>query len=171
MNQLIYKKGNYTEWLLPEKLYHGTTDNYIESILQQGLKINSENKNSALSLPMIYLTTSLEMAKSFAESVSYRRGGNPIILEIKSDNLESDSIGFDWNISLRLASQCMTYQKNIEIDKIIKNLIHIDQAKMLFDEPKDLTIPVVWNLKEERTKNHLKEIGYQLEEKTRKMKM
>ena len=62
MTKLIHSKGTFNEWLLPEKLYHGTSDIYLDSILKEGLKINHEDKNSMLSLPLIYLTTSLEMA-------------------------------------------------------------------------------------------------------------
>lgn len=159
MKNLIYKKGSYTEWLLPEKLYHGTTDRYIDDILEEGLKISHEKKNSALSLPLIYMTSSIEMAKNFAESVTHRKGGNPIILEIESEKLESDCIGFDWNISLRLSSQCVTYQKNILVTNIITDLKNIKQAQMLFEEPENLKIPVVWNLKESQTISHLEKIG------------
>lgn len=160
MNNLIYKKSNFNEWLLPEKVYHGTTDKYVESILKEGLKINHEEKNSALSLPLIYLTTSIEMAKDFAKSVSFKKQGNPIILEIDSESLVADSMCFDLNISLRLCSQCITYQENIKTFKVIKDLDYILPGKMIFNDPLELTTPVVWNLKEKRTIEHLKLIGY-----------
>ncbi len=124
-------------------------------------KINHEDKNSMLSLPLIYLTTSLEMASDFAKSVSHRKKGNPIVIEINSKILEADSIGFDWNISLKLCSQCITYQKSIEVNSIVKNIESIKNAKMIFDEPENLNIPVVWNMLEESTWLHLEKIGYQ----------
>ncbi len=161
MTKLIHSKGTFNEWLLPEKLYHGTSDIYLDSILKEGLKINHEDKNSMLSLPLIYLTTSLEMASDFAKSVSHRKKGNPIVIEINSKILEADSIGFDWNISLKLCSQCITYQKSIEVNSIVKNIESIKNAKMIFDEPENLNIPVVWNMLEESTWLHLEKIGYQ----------
>ena len=89
MTNLIHSKGIFNEWLLPEKLYHGTSDIYLDSILKEGLKINHEDKNSMLSLPLIYLTTSLEMASDFAKSVSHRKKGNPIVIEINSKYLSA----------------------------------------------------------------------------------
>lgn len=172
MINLINKKGNYNNWLLPDKLYHGTTDIYLESILKEGLKINHKEKNSVASMPLIYLTTSIEMAKSFGNSVAYRKKGNPIILEINSDLLEADLIGFDWNISLELSSQCITYNKEkIEVQKIITDLNNIKEAKMIFNEPQDLTTPVMWNLNEERAIKHLELIGYVKKEMIKKNKI
>lgn len=171
MNTLIYKKGNFNEWLLPNKVYHGTTDKYLNSILKDGLKINHEAKNSALSMPLIYLTTSIEMAKDFAKSVSFKKQGNPIILEIDSESLLADSIGFDLNISLRLCSQCITYQDNIKIEKVIIELNDILPCKMIFNEPQDLNTPVVWNIKEVRTREYLKSIGYELNSTNKKNKL
>lgn len=162
MSKMIHIKGIYSEWLMPEKLYHGTTDVYLENLMLEGLKINNDNKNSALSRPFVYLTSSIEMAKSFAQSVAFRKGGSPIILEVDSTTLEADYIGFDLNISLRLCTQCMTYQKRIPINNVIKELENIGEAKMLFNEPEDLNIPVVWKLNEQRTREHLKRIGYEI---------
>lgn len=160
MTNLIHKVGVYNEWLLPEKLYHGTSDIYLDSILKEGLKINHENKNSMLSLSFIYLTTSLEMAADFSKSVSHRQKGNPIIVEIDPQSLEADLIGFDLNISLMLCSQCITYQNNITIKNIIKDISSIEHGKMIFDNPENLNIPIVWNMKESRTLSHLEKIGY-----------
>ena len=93
--------------------------------------------------------------------LSVSQKGNPIVIEINSKILEADSIGFDWNISLKLCSQCITYQKNIEVNSILKNIESIKNAKMIFDEPENLNTPVVWNMLEERTWSHLEKIGYQ----------
>lgn len=160
MSELINKQGRFNEYLLPEKVYHGTSDNYLDNILKQGIRINNEQKNSALSLPYVYLTTSIEMANDFAKSVSFKKGGKPVVLEIDTNTLLADSIGFDYNISLLLCSQCITYQDNIKQFNVIKNLENLLPGKMLFNEPHELNIPVVWNLKEPRTIEHLKNIGY-----------
>lgn len=165
MSKLINKQGTYKQWLLPEKLYHGTSDIYLEDILKNGLMINHEKKNSALSLPYIYLTSSIEMAKGFAQSVAYKKSGNPIIVEIESEKLEADEIGFDVNISLRLCSQCITYNKKIDIKNIIMNVDGILPALMIFNEPEQLKVPVVWNMNEERTIQHLEKIGYKKQSK------
>lgn len=165
MTNLIHKKGSFNEYLLPEKVYHGTCDTYLDSIVKHGLKINNEQKNSALSLPYIYLTTSIEMANDFAKSVSFKKGGKPIVLEIETQSLSADSIGFDYNISLLLCSQCITYQQSINVFNVITNLDQILLGKMLFNEPNELNTPVVWNLKEPRTIQHLQNIGYQNDSK------
>ena len=165
MSKLIHMKGKYSEWLLPQKLYHGTTDVYLDGLLSEGLKINNENKNSALSMRFIYLTSSIELAKSFANSVAFKKGGKSIILEIDATTIDPDYINFDLNISLRLCTQCMTYEKSIPISKILENLDNIGQATMLFNEPEHLNVPVIWNLSEERTKEHLNHIGWKKQEK------
>ena len=167
---LIKKEGRFSSWVLPNVLYHGTTDFYLESINKEGLSIKSEQKNSALSSPSIYLTTSIEMAKHFAEVVSNRKKSNPIILEINSDELNPDLIGFDLNMSLRNCSQFITYQEKINNFKIIKELKDIKESKMIFDEPKDLSIPMVWNINEQRILNFLMENGFK-ENKQKKHKI
>lgn len=167
---LIKKEGNFCRWIMPEVLYHGTTDFYLESINKEGLLIKSEQKNSALSSPSIYLTTSIEMAKHFAEVVSNRKKSNPIILEINSDELNPDLIGFDLNMSLRHCSQFITYQEKINNFKIIKDLKDIKESKMIFDEPKDLNIPIVWDINEQRILNFLMENGFK-ENKQKKHKI
>ncbi len=167
---LIKKEGNFCRWIMPEVLYHGTTDFYLESINKEGLSIKSEQKNSALSSPSIYLTTSIEMAKHFAEVVSNRKKSNPIILEINSDELNPDLIGFDLNMSLRHCSQFITYQEKINNFKIIKDLKDIKESKMIFDEPKDLNIPIVWDINEQRILNFLMENGFK-ENKQKKHKI
>lgn len=164
MSKLIHKKGNDNEWLLPEKLYHGTTDNCLESILLSGLKINEKERNSLLSLPMVYLTTSIEMAKGFANSVAFKKGGNPIIIEIDSERLDADLIRFDWNISLLLSSQCIAYSGNIKIKEVITHLDNIKTCQMIFKEPEDINIPVVWDLKNKNTLPHIEKFGIYLKE-------
>ena len=167
---LIKKEGKFSNWVLPNFLYHGTSESYLNSIIEEGLSIKSEQKNSALSSPAIYLTTSIEMAKHFAEVVSNRKKSNPIILEINSDELNPDLIGFDLNMSLRNCSQFITYQEKINNFKIIKDLKDIKESKMIFDEPKDLSIPMVWNINEQRILNFLIENGFK-ENKQKKHKI
>lgn len=83
-------------------------------------------------MPAIYLTTSIEMAKHFAEVISNRKKSNPIILEIDSNDLNPDLIGFDLNMSLRHCSQFITYQEKIKNFKVIKDLDKIKESKMIF---------------------------------------
>lgn len=158
--ELIKKEGNFCKWIMPDVLYHGTTYYYLESINKEGLVVKSEQKNSALSIPAIYLTTSIEMAKHFAEVISNRKKSKPVILEVNSNELNPDLIGFDLNMSLKHCSQFITYQEKINNFKIIRNLEKIKESKMIFDEPKDLNIPMVWDINEKRILDFLMENGF-----------
>lgn len=169
--KLIKREGNFCKWIMPDVLYHGTTDYYLESIKKEGLVIKSEQKNSALSIPAIYLTTSIEMAKHFAEVISNRKKTNPIILEIDSNELNPDLIGFDLNMSLRYCSQFITYQEKIENFKVIKNLEKIKESKMIFDEPKELSVPMVWDINDKRVFELLIEKGFKEKNNSPKSKI
>lgn len=160
---MLQHKYEGKEWLSPDKLYHGTSDIYLDSILTEGLMFKPDQKNSSISSDFVYLTSSLEMAKSFGNSVSYRKGGKAIVLEVESKNLEAKLIDFDLNICLRFCSECIVYQGTIKKFNVIKDLSCIGDCFMLFNEPEDLNTPVVWDLSQSRAKEHLKRIGFEVD--------
>lgn len=149
--------GKFNKWILPEKLYHGTSSIFIQSLKKNGLTVN-QKRNSILSDEFsIYLTTSLSMAKSYAKTAT-KNGGNPIILEVNANNLKADNISFDYNLSRILTSEAIKYSETIKEFKIIKNLDYIKDELMNLNDPVDFNQLVVWDLTQKNVYDYIKNL-------------
>ncbi|PAU94753.1 RNA--NAD 2'-phosphotransferase [Aliifodinibius salipaludis] len=65
----------------PEKLYHGTARNNVESILADGIKARNRN--------FVHLSTTVDEARNVGG-----RHGSPVILNIKASKMHKDGIKF-----------------------------------------------------------------------------
>jgi hypothetical protein len=123
-DELLKRFGkNYNKQTkLPDKIYHGTTSQYIENILKEGLKTNSDKsvwrvKNKKY----IFFTTSFKSAEFYSNMSANLRQDNgfhdQIILEINSDRIDKDKIVFDFDFYSDFVGK-----GNDEYNKMLKSL-------------------------------------------------
>ena len=94
---------------LPEFLYHGTTSQCLDGILENGLVLNREILGIPIK-PVLFFANSVSRARFYAfmrKHVSgfapkrFRKGlfkdkGDPIILRVQTSNLDSDALRPDF---------------------------------------------------------------------------
>lgn len=137
---LVEKRGSGGVWRLPERLYHGTSDIHLLDIFENGLGGVGMERRSALSTGSLYLSSSMEFAKSYAMGSAHNRSGIPIILEVSSLDLVGDLISFDWNLCLRNCSVSIRYEGVVD-----RFLVHgvegVGEYQILFEEPDNFYEP------------------------------
>lgn len=92
----------------PKFLYHGTTSHYVDSIKKDGLILG---RPFLLSKPVLFFANSRERAKGYAfmrrhmpgfapkkfhRRFSFKGDGIPIILRVRTSDLNADALRPDW---------------------------------------------------------------------------
>jgi hypothetical protein len=89
---------NYTQRLyVPDRLWHGTTSRRLESIRVEGLRRDLP-KESMFSQDAIYFACDPRVAVDIAKSTATRRGGEPVLLSVASDDLDGRHLILDINM-------------------------------------------------------------------------
>jgi len=88
-----------TRTKMPDIVYHGTSSEYIDSILTHGLVPNPSNSQFKVYHDRyIFLTTSYVTAQRYAKgSIGNNYKADPIVLEIRSDRLDINKVQFDYD--------------------------------------------------------------------------
>lgn len=92
------------------QMYHGTTDQFLEAIAKEGLKLNAPTRNWGESLyegdraQSVYVTDNVDNAKTYARQADSNGNGNPVVLKIRiPENVtllrdEQDVGGGSWRL-------------------------------------------------------------------------
>ena len=105
-------------------LYHATKQEYLDSILTNGLLVNSGNKNwSDMYVDDgIFLAFNAKVASDYTSQVS----DNIVILKVRYDKLDGDAFEYDWNNYCEYTSDINSckYLKNIPAQdiEVVKNI-------------------------------------------------
>jgi len=122
-DEILKKYGkNFNKQIkLPDKIYHGTSSQFIEDILKKGLEPKKENTVfSVKHNKYVYFTTSFKTAERYAK-MSTARDFNlkttQVILEIDSNRIDKDKIIFDFDFYNKFVGK-----GNDTYDNQLKNL-------------------------------------------------
>ena len=107
-------------------VYHGTSSIYINNILKYGIKPNPDNTvyNNIKHKNKIFLTTDLNIAKYYAETITSIKDGDEIVLEVDFKALNKNKFVVDYDFYKQFISN-NSYKDYDDLgsfnDKIIKN--------------------------------------------------
>ena len=92
------KKENNTN--ITPRLYHGTTTNYLYSILTKGLRQIGENsKFNVVNSGYVYLTSVYETAHGYAQDYAREKGGEECIIVVDTNKINKNNIVLDYDVA------------------------------------------------------------------------
>ena len=92
------KKENNTN--ITPRLYHGTTTNYLYSILTKGLRQIGENsKFNVVNSGYVYLTSVYETAHGYAQDYAREKGGEECIIVVDTSRINKNNIVLDYDVA------------------------------------------------------------------------
>ena len=92
------KKENNTN--ITPRLYHGTTTNYLYSILTKGLRQVEENsKFKVVNTGYVYLTSVYETAHNYAQGYVREKGGEECIIVVDTNRINKNNIVLDYDFA------------------------------------------------------------------------
>lgn len=92
------KKGDNTN--IAPRLYHGTTTNYLYSILTKGLRQVEENsKFKVVNSGYVYLTSVYETAHDYAKGYVREKGGEKCIIVVDTNKIDKNNIVLDYDFA------------------------------------------------------------------------
>lgn len=92
------KKENNTN--IAPRLYHGTTTNYLYSILTKGLRQVEENsKYKVVNTGYVFLTSVYETAHDYAEGYVREKGGEECIIVVDTNRIDKNNFVLDYDFA------------------------------------------------------------------------
>ena len=92
------KKENNTN--ITPRLYHGTTTNYLYSILTKGLRqIGETSKFNVVNSGYVYLTSVYETAHGYAQDYAREKGGEECIIVVDTSRINKNNIVLDYDVA------------------------------------------------------------------------
>ena len=92
------KKNDNTN--ITPRLYHGTTTNYLYSILTKGLRQIEENsKFKVVNSGYVYLTSVYETAHNYAQGYVREKGGEECIIVVDTNKIDKNNIVLDYDFA------------------------------------------------------------------------
>ena len=92
------KKENNTN--IAPRLYHGTTTNYLYSILTKGLRQVEENsKYKVVNTGYVFLTSVYETAHDYAEGYVREKGGEECIIVVDTNRINKNNFVLDYDFA------------------------------------------------------------------------
>ena len=92
------KKENNTN--ITPRLYHGTTTNYLYSILTKGLRqIGETSKFNVVNSGYVYLTSVYETAHGYAQDYAREKGGEECIIVVDTNKINKNNIVLDYDVA------------------------------------------------------------------------
>ena len=128
INEAIQYLADYTdnriiiaEDPIPTHLYHATYKPLLPSIKRKGLIKNYQNKNWEDSKDFIYLATSKDIAKSYAETsdiVPEEWIDQIVVFKVDTDKLDLNQLSTDENVQHKKEVSTYQYNKNIPFSNL-----------------------------------------------------
>ena len=92
------KKENNTN--ITPRLYHGTTTNYLYSILTKGLRqVEETSKFNVVNSGYVYLTSVYETAHGYAQDYAREKGGEECIIVVDTNKINKNNIVLDYDVA------------------------------------------------------------------------
>ena len=92
------KKENNTN--ITPRLYHGTTTNYLYSILTKGLRqVEETSKFNVVNSGYVYLTSVYETAHGYAQDYAREKGGEECIIVVDTSRINKNNIVLDYDVA------------------------------------------------------------------------
>ena len=92
------KKENNTN--ITPRLYHGTTTNYLYSILTKGLRqIGETSKFNVVNSGYVYLTSVYETAHGYAQDYAKEKGGEDCVIVVDTNKINKNNIVLDYDVA------------------------------------------------------------------------
>ena len=92
------KKENNTN--ITPRLYHGTTTNYLYSILTKGLRQIEENSIfNVVNSGYVYLTSVYESAYAYANGCVSEKGGEECVIVVDTNKINKNNIVLDYDVA------------------------------------------------------------------------
>ena len=92
------KKENNTN--ITPRLYHGTTTNYLYSILTKGLRqVEETSKFNVVNSGYVYLTSVYETAHGYAQDYAREKGGEECIIVVDTNRINKNNIVLDYDVA------------------------------------------------------------------------
>ena len=92
------KKENNTN--ITPRLYHGTTTNYLYSILTKGLRqVEETSKFNVVNSGYVYLTSIYETAHGYAQDYAREKGGEECIIVVDTNKINKNNIVLDYDVA------------------------------------------------------------------------
>lgn len=85
---------------IAEYVYHGTCLNHLQGILTKGLRSVAENSGFSIKNEgYVFLTSSFDTAKEYANMYSRDKGSNAVVIEVATSNIDKNRIVNDWDFT------------------------------------------------------------------------
>lgn len=156
--------GRFVQYCLPATVYHGTSAGCLATVLDEGLRPDIRDKQSALSRDLVYFATDAAMAAHLARTRASRRGETAILLAINAACLHPDQLGFDLNMPGSGWSESVTYGGVVPPDAITvlpTAAAQVAAGLMILGDPLPGNKPLAFDLKWSRAHEFLEYVNLQ----------